>query len=193
MEIEIEIKIKEKLKKYYIGSISRSQIISDAKNYLKEDIQNPQLVETLKLLSESSVKNNNNYNQIEENRLKLWPALAKIKKEVKIEENIVYLYNNIKTLKFENPDNFRYEYKKSLDYLIKEYLNDGMSEEYLIELVNTISFTNNFTKIFVYEFTDLVSTVIDIVDYSYYYLDAIDAPYKALWNLEEQLHKYTGS
>lgn len=191
--MEIETKIKQNLKKYYMGSISRSQIISDAKNYLKEDVQNPQLVETLKLLSESSVKNNYNYNQIEENRLKLWPALAKINKEVKIEGNIVYLYHNIKTLKFENPDNFRYEYKKSLDYLIKEYLNDGMSEEYLIELVNTISFTNNFTKIFVYEFTDLVSTVIDIVDYSYYYLDAIDAPYKALWNLEQQLHKYIGN
>lgn len=184
------LQIKQNLKKYYVGSISRSQIISDAKNYLEEEIPSPELKETLKLMSESSVKNNYNYKKIEENRLKLWPALAKINNEVEIEEDFDYLYSNIKNLKFENPNDFKYEYKKTLDYLIKEYLNDGMCEEYLIELVNTISFTNNYTKIFVYEFPDLVSIFIDIVDYSYYYLDAIDAPYKALWNLEEQLRKY---
>lgn len=183
--------ILQNLKKYNIGQISRTDIINLSANYLKNPVEDSSLRNILELITQSSVINNHNYNQIEEIRCKLWPYLANIK--IEIEEPNEYLYKNIRHLKFEDPNTFKQEYTQNLNFLIKEYLNDGMSEQYFIELVNLISFTNNYTKIVVLEFSDLNHTIIEIVDYSYYYIAAQDSPRKAPWNLEEELNTYISS
>lgn len=182
--------IQQNLKKYYIGQLSRSDIITIAQGYLNQNIADKNLKNILELLTQSSVVNNYDYKRIEEIRLQIWPYLENIEAEPKQEISTKFLYQEVKNKKFEDPNTFKQEYSKTLNFLIKEYLKDGMSEHYLIELVNTISFSNNYTKIVVFEFTDLISTIIDIVDYEYYYLFDIESPKKALWNLEEQLHKY---
>lgn len=182
--------INQSLKKYYIGQLSRSDIITIAQGYLNQNIADKNLKNILELLTQSSVVNNYDYKKVEEIRLKIWPYLENIKVEPTQERSTKFLYQEIRNMKFENQNTFKQEYTQTLNFLIKEYLKDEMSEHYLIELVNTISFSNNYTKIVVYEFTDLISTIIDIVDYEYYYLYDIESPRKALWNLEEQLHTY---
>lgn len=180
-----ETEIKKNLIKYWLGGLSRSEIVSISKLYLLENINDGELQDVLQRISRSSLINNFNYNQIEEDRLILWTYIDKLSKSKTIPENLKK-YPEISSKIFTSKVGFEEDYIKFFTYLAKEYLADGMSEKYYIDLVNTISFNNNQTGVQVLGFK-IGPDIIEVIDYDYYYnFNKGRAP----WNLEKALRKY---
>lgn len=197
---ELDSIIKNALADFFFGSITRKEVrnalsdIGDNKfaNFLEE--------QAIKELAKLSLIRNNNFESISQSRsiyLRYWYSLVENdslfdEKEGYENPDRTYLLSEIKGSVVTEKEGFEKRFRENLLKAIDNYLADGISELYLINLVNRMSFTNNKTEISVFDFNDkvLVKLIITIIDFDNSFSSLEVSP---KWSLEKDLLNYKTS
>lgn len=190
--------LKKLLADFFFGSISRKNLKKALSKLLEDDsFSNLFEKESIDRLSRLSLYNNTNYILINEFRstyLRFWYGIVEDDSSFEETEGYdnperTYLVANYRNHIFTNRDSYESDYSEVLRKIIDNYLNDGISELYFINLVNRISFTNNETGLNVFNFKDreLLSVIISIIDYDNGFSSF---EVKPVWSLEKNLREF---